>query len=512
MKTTSKSTTSGGFSRREIAQIMTGLLMAMSTALLANTVVYTALPPIMADLNGMQREYTWVITSSLLTMTISLVLWGKLSDLYDKKILTQISILISISGSIIAGSATSVPMLMTGRAMQGVAMGGLIAMMQAIMGVILDPRERARYAGYMGAVLSIATASGPLLGGVITDLLSWHWAFFICVPLPVIGMILIQAKLHLKPIERTSVKLDYMGAALIVVAAALPMLWITFAGNEFDWVSWQSACFIIGFLIATLLTVLVELRAANPIIPIRVLRNNTAALMILASIPAGLVLFGTAVFLAQYFQLGAGQSPTMAGVLTIPLVISQALSSIFGGQIVTRTGRWKPMLVAGGILMLVGLAGLGMINHNTGYLEIAVSMSLMGLGVGMLGQNMVLAVQNTVDVTDVGAASATIAFFRSLGGAVGVAVMGAILSNQVHSTITNRLLEMGIPLSQHPGGGSGQTDLDLSILPDSIREVVMDSYADSFGHIFLISAIVSIVTVVVLIIVKETRLRTTIEL
>lgn len=500
------------FSRRDIAQIMTGLLMAMSMALLGNTAVYTALPTIMADLNGSQREYTWVITSSLLTMTVSLVVWGKLSDLFDKKRLVQISILISIAGSLLAGFATSVPMLMSARAMQGVAMGGLIAMTQAIMGVILDPRERGRYSGYMGAVLSVATVSGPLLGGVITDQLSWHWAFFVCVPLPAIGMFLIHAKLRLGPIERTSAAFDIAGSLLIVIAAALPMLWITFAGNDFAWISWQSACFVAGIILAVAATVAVELRAAEPIIPIRVLMSNTAILMIVASAPAGLVLFGAGVFLAQYFQLGAGHSATTAGLLTIPMVISQALSAVIGGQIVTRTGRWKPILVAGSVLMVGGVAGLGTITHGSSYIGIAIAMTVLGLGIGVVGQNMVLAVQNTVDVTDVGAASATVAFFRSLGGAVGVAIMGAIVTIHVETSIANRLQEMGVPLDQYPGGNSGETLLDLSILPEPIRAVVMESYADSFGQMFAWSTIAVVISLVAVIIARETPLRNTIKL
>ncbi len=498
---------------REVIQVMTGLLAALFTALLSNTIVSTALPTIMADLDGTQRQYTWVITTSLLMMTISTPVWGKLSDLFDKKFLVQLTIVLFVVGSIAAGLSTSVAMMMGARALQGIAMGGLMALVQSIMGSIISPRERGRYAGYMGGVMGIATVSGPLLGGVITDGLGWRWTYFVCVPLAVMAMILIQMKLRIPPTLKRKVTIDYAGAVLIALSAALPMLWVTFAGSEYDWVSWQSAAFVGGFLVTGTLAVFVELRAPEPIVPIRVLRTNTAALMIVASLAVGVAMFGPAVFLTQYFQLGEGYSPTRAGLLILPMIIFQTLSSTIGGQIVSRTGRWKPIMVVGSTLMVVGLGGLGMVDHTTGYLWVAVSMALTGIGVGTLIQNIVLAVQNTVDVHDVGAASAAISFFRSLGGALGVSALGAILTNQVAAQIRERISEKGIPESQlGDTGGSGDTNLDLAALPGPIREIFQDSYADAFGHLFMISAAIAVITLVAVVAVRESHLRTTVEL
>ncbi len=498
---------------REVVQVMTGLLAALFTALISNTIVSTALPTIMADLNGTQRQYTWVITTSLLMMTISTPIWGKLSDLFDKKALVQLTIGLFVAGSVVAGFSTSIAMMMGARAVQGVAMGGLVALVQSIMASIVSPRERGRYAGYMGAVMGVATVSGPLLGGVITDGLGWRWTYFVCVPLAVIAVVLIQLKLRVPDRASRKVTIDYAGAVLLAISAALPMLWVTFAGSEYAWISWTSAVFIGAFLIVATAVVFVELRAPEPIVPIRLLANNTAALMIVASLAVGVAMFGPAVFLTQFFQLGEGYSPTQAGLLILPMIVCQTLSSTIGGQIVTRTGRWKPIMVIGSFLMVAGLIGLGMVDHTTGYPWVAVSMALTGIGVGALLQNIVLAVQNTVDVVDVGAVSAAISFFRSLGGAIGVSALGAILTNEVAVNIRSRLQEMGVSAAElGETGSSGETNLDLSRLPEPIRIAVNDSYADSFGHIFFIAAMVAIITLIAIVLVRETVLRNTVNL
>ncbi|GAA4824074.1 MDR family MFS transporter [Tomitella cavernea] len=497
------------YSHAEVLGVMAGLLAALFTAMLSTTVVATALPTIMADLHGTQRQYTWVITASLLMMTISTPIWGKLSDLFSKKLLTQLAILLFVAGSLAAGFSHSIALMMVARAVQGMAMGGLIALVQSVMGSIVSPRDRGRYAGYMGAVMTVATVSGPLLGGVITDGIGWRWTFFVCVPLAVVALAIIQWKLDLPAHPRDGrVRIDYLGGILLSIAAALPMLWVTFAGSDYAWISWQSGAFLAGFAVTAALTVLVELRAPEPMLPLRVLHNSTAVLMIVASLAVGVAMFGAGVFLTQYFQLGAGYTPTKAGMMTIPMIISQMLSATIGGQIVSRTGRWKPIMVVGSITMLAGLVGLGTISHTTSYPLVALYMVLLGLGVGTLVQNIVLAVQNTVDVAEVGAASAAIAFFRSLGGAVGVAVLGAVLTNLVAGNVREGLGQMGIPADRL--GSSGDTQLDVGGLPPEVRGVFHDAYADGFGPLFMIAAAIAVVTVLAVIAVRETPLRLTI--
>jgi len=497
--------TPGQLSHSQILKVMTGLLAALFTALLSSTIVSTALPTIMADLHGTQRQYTWVITASLLAMTISTPIWGKLSDLFDKKVLVQLSIVLFVAGSVGAGLSQTVAPMMTFRAVQGLAMGGLVALTQSVMGAMIAPRQRGRYSGYMGAVMAVSTVSGPLLGGVITDNANWRWCFFVCVPLAVVALILLQVTLHLPVTSKRSVKIDYLGAILIAGVAALPMLWVTFAGDRYAWVSWQSALFLGGFVVAVVLAVVTELKVSEPVVPIRVMRNRTTALMIVASIGVGVALFGSSTFLTQYFQLAGGHTPTRAGLMTIPLILCQMLTSTIGGQIVSRTGRWKPLMVLGGTMLFIGLLGLGTISHDTPYWQVAIAMSIMGVGIGALIQNIVLAVQNTVDVSQIGASSATISFFRSLGGALGVAVLGAILANHVQSKITSGLQTAGIS-----SRGQAGANLDLKDLPAPIQLIVRHAYGDSFGTLFLIAATFALITAVAILVVREVPLRNTV--
>ncbi|WP_084653282.1 MDR family MFS transporter [Nocardioides insulae] len=502
-------TPTGEFSHRQIVEVMIGLMAALFTAMISSTIVSTALPTIMSDLHGTQRQYTWVITASLLAMTITTPIWGKLSDLFDKKLLVQLSIILFVVGSVGAGFSQEIWQMMTFRAVQGVAMGGLTALSQSVIGSIIAPRQRGRYSGYMGATMAVATVSGPLLGGLITDHLDWRWCFFVCVPLAVIALILLQITLKLPPPEKRKVKIDYLGAILIAITAAAPMLWVTFAGEDYAWLSWQSAVYGAVFLLAAGLAVVVELKAAEPMVPIRVLGNSTTALMIVASIGVGTGMFAGATFLTQYFQLAGGNSPTKAGLMTIPLILAQLISSVGAGQIVTKTGRWKPVMVVGSILMVVGMIGLGTIDHDTPYWQVSIFMAVTGIGIGSLIQNIVLAVQNTVDVKDVGASSATISFFRSLGGAVGVSVLGALLATHVQDKIVAGLQSLGAAGGQLSGAGS---NLDIKDLPAPVQHIVHNAYGDSFGNIFLIAGIVAIVSVLAIVAVREVPLRTTVAM
>ena len=273
----------GEMSHRQILEAMTGLLAGLFTAMLSSTIVATALPTIIGDLNGTQRQYTWVITASLLATTVSTPIWGKLSDLFSKKLLVQLSLVVFVLGSVAAGASHTVGFLILCRVVQGLGMGGLTALTQSIMGAIIAPRQRGRYAGYMGAVMAVSTVSGPLLGGLIVDSsLGWRWTFYVCAPLAIISLFILQSTLHVKTVKRMP-KIDYLGALLITVASSLPLLWVTFAGHDFPWMSMQTAWYLGGTLLALVLLVVVELRAAEPIIPIRLLRNRTASLVIIAS-------------------------------------------------------------------------------------------------------------------------------------------------------------------------------------------------------------------------------------
>ncbi|MEU4291549.1 MFS transporter [Kribbella sp. NPDC026596] len=500
---------------REILEILIGLLAALFTAMLSSTIVSNALPTIIADLEGSQTQYTWVLTASLLATTVSTPIWGKLADLMSKKLLVQLAISLFVVGSALAGLSHTVPFLIGARVLQGLAMGGLMALAQAIIGAAIPPRSRGRYSGYMGAVMAVATVSGPLIGGVIVDTswLGWRWCFYVCVPLALVSLVILQKYLHL-PLIKREVRIDYFGAILISIAASLPLLWVTFAGQDFAWISWQSALFVGGTVLVGILAVLVESKVAEPLVPLKVVRQRTTALAIVASLAVGVAMFGSALFLGQYFQIARGYSPTEAGLLTIPMMLGSFLGSVGSGQMITRYGKWKRYLVSGGILLVLGLTLLGTIDHTSPYWYVGLGMLAMGLGMGMMMQNLVLAVQNTVDVREIGASSATVSFFRSLGGAVGVAVLGAVLATRVKDLIIEGVLsgpggaEAARKLQE--GGSDSTSLLDVNHLPPQLAELVRMSYGDATGRIFLIAAACALVGLVAAFFIKEVPLRKTV--
>ena len=499
----------GELTHREILEVLAGLLAALFTAIVSSTIVSNALPTIISDLEGTQSQYTWVITASLLAMTVTTPIWAKLSDLFNKKALVQTAIVLFVLGSMAAGISQNVGELLGARVVQGIGMGGLTALAQSIIGAVIPPRSRGRYSGYMGATMALATVSGPLIGGVIvdTDALGWRWCFFVCVPLAVVALVVLQKYLHV-PTYTRKVRLDLGGAFLIAVAASLPLLWVTFAGHDYDWISWQTGAFLGGAVVAALLAVLVESKHPEPMVPLSVVRDRTTALAILASLAVGIAMFGGSVFLGQYFQIARGYSPTEAGLLTVPMMLGSLVGTAGAGQIITRTGKWKRFLVAGSLLLVAGLGLLGTVDHTTPIWHLSLFMACMGLGMGMLLQNLVLAVQNTVDVTQVGAASGTVAFFRSLGGAIGVSVLGAVLANRVSDLMASGLARMGIDTS---GLGAGSGTLDLNAMPAPIRELTRASYGDATGRIFLIAAVVAVVSVLCVVAIREVPLRTTVR-
>jgi EmrB/QacA subfamily drug resistance transporter len=500
---------------REILEILIGLLAALFTAMLSSTIVSNALPTIIADLEGSQTQYTWVLTGSLLATTVSTPIWGKLSDLMSKKLLVQLAIILFVIGSALAGMAHNVPFLIGARVLQGLAMGGLMALAQAIIGAAIPPRDRGRYSGYMGAVIAVATVSGPLIGGVIVDTswLGWRWCFYVCVPLAMISLVMLQKYLHL-PFTKRQVKMDYLGAILISAAASLPLIWVTFAGQNFAWVSWQSALFVGGTLLLGILAVVAETRAAEPLVPLKVVKERTTALAIVASLAVGVAMFGSALFLGQYFQIARGYSPTEAGLLTIPMMLGSFLGSVGAGQLISRFGKWKRYIVAGGVLLVIGLVVLGTIDHTTPYWYVGLGMLAMGLGMGMMMQNLVLAVQNTVDVSQIGASSASVAFFRSLGGAVGVSVLGAVLATRVKDLLIQGLLAGpggAEAVRKLQEGGTGSTSLlDVNHLPPQLAELVRQSYGDATGRIFLIAAACGLISLIAVLFIKEVPLRRTV--
>jgi EmrB/QacA subfamily drug resistance transporter len=494
---------------RQIMEALTGLLAAFFTAILSSTIVANALPTIMSELKGTQTDFAWVITAALLANAATTPIWGKLADLFDKKVLVQLSIVIFVGGSVMAGFSESIPFLLTARVIQGIAMGGLTALAQAIIGSIIPPRERGKYSGYMGAVMAVGTAGGPLLGGFIVDsALGWRWTFFVCVPLAVVALILLQVTLKIPHVKRPA-KIDWVGAILLTSGVSLLLIWVSFAGKAdyYDWWSWQTAVMVGGGVLLLALLVLVESKVSQPIIPLKIISERTTALAIVASVAVGVAMFGSSTFLGQYYQVARGATPTEAGLLTLPMIAGNLIGSVVSGQLISRYGKWKRFLIGGTVLLIGGLALAGTMDHTTELWLTGLYTGIFGIGLGMLMQNLVLAVQNTVQAKDIGSASASVAFFRSVGGAIGVSVLGAVMANHVKDLATDGLAKMGIQAS----GNSGAT-LDLKDLPAPIADVMRAAYGDATAGIFMISAVVSVVALIAVIFIKEVPLRKTVDI
>ncbi|MEU4593208.1 MDR family MFS transporter [Micromonospora aurantiaca (nom. illeg.)] len=491
-------------SHRQILEALSGLLLGMFVAILSSTVVSNALPRIITDLRGGQSAYTWVVTSTLLATTATTPIWGKLSDLFSKKLLVQLSLVVFVLGSVLAGQAQTTGELIACRVVQGVGAGGLTALAQVIMATMIAPRERGRYSGYLGAVMAVGTIGGPLIGGVIVDTswLGWRWCFYVGVPFAVLALVVLQRTLRL-PVVKREVKIDWWGATLITAAVSLLLVWITLAGDKYDWISWQSGVMVAGAAALGVLAARVEKRAADPMIPPRLFRNRTITLAVVASIAVGVGMFGASVFLGQYFQISRGASPTMSGLMTLPMIGGLLVSSTVVGRIITSTGRWKSWLVIGSVLLTAGFALMGTMRADTPYWHLAVFMALIGLGVGMSMQNLVLAVQNTVRPDELGAASSVVAFFRSLGGAIGVSALGAVLGHRVTGYMADGLSRLGIPASGPGGGGLP----DVHTLPGPIRTVVEAAYGHAAGDIFLAAAPFGLLALVAVVLIREVPLR-----
>jgi EmrB/QacA subfamily drug resistance transporter len=498
-----------GMTHREVLTALSGLLLGMFVSMLASTVVGTSLPLIIADLEGDQGAFTWVITATLLATTVSTPIWGKLADLFNRKLLLQIALVIFVVASAAAGFAQDPGSLIAMRVFQGLGAGGLAALSQIVMADIISPRERGKYAGLFGAVMAIATIGGPLLGGVITDVLGWRWNFFVGLPIAVVALVLLQRTLHLPKRPKTKVSIDYLGIVLISAGVSLLLLWVTFAGNDFDWVSLPSLLMVGSAVILLVIAVVVELRVTEPVIPLGLFKDRTFTLAVVASLSVGVAMFGTAVFLSQYMQLARGATPTESGLLTIPMMGGVLIASTVIGALVSRRGRWKGFMVTGGVLMIVGSFMLSRLHYDTNFWYVGVSMFVLGAGVGMLMQNLVLVVQNTTALKTMGVATSAVTFFRSLGGTIGVAVMGSILgtvvAEQLKQSIAGLDPEQQVEASKILGAG---TIPQISELPGFLRVIVESAYGTGSGAVFLAAVPLAIVTLVAVAFLPNIRLGT----
>ncbi|WP_373692878.1 MDR family MFS transporter [Agromyces silvae] len=501
--------TESGMTHRAVLTALSGLLLGMFVSMLATTVVGSSLPVIISDLSGDQSAFTWVVTATLLATTVSTPIWGKLADLFNRKFLLQLALVIFVVSSAIAGFSQDPGMLITMRVFQGLGAGGLGALSQIVMADILSPRERGKYAGLFGAVMAIATVGGPLLGGVVTDAFGWRWNFFIGLPIAIVALVILQRTLHLPKAAKRKVSIDYAGIVLISSGVALLLIWVSLGGSQFEWNSVESWLMAVGGVVLLAIAVVVELKSKEPLIPLTLFKNRTFTLSVLASISVGVAMFGTAVFLSQYMQLARGATPTESGLLTIPMMAGVLISSTVIGALISRRGKWKAYVITGAVLMIAGTVLLSQLHYDTDFFYVGASMFVLGAGVGMIMQNLVLVVQNTTQVSTMGVATSAVTFFRSLGGTAGVAVMGSILgtvvADHVKSGIATLAPEQQAIAAKALAGGAIP---HVNELPDQIRVVVESAYGLGVGAVFLAAVPLAVITLITVIFLPNVQLGT----
>ena len=497
----------GTMTHRQVLEALSGLLLGMFVSILAGTVVSTSLPLIISDLDGDQSAYTWVVTGTLLATTVSTPLWGKFADLFNRKLLIQLALGVFVLGSALAGFSQDTNTLIMFRVLQGLGAGGMAALSQIIMADIISPRDRGKYAGLFGAVMAVGTVGGPLLGGVVTDAFGWRWNFFIALPVAIAAITLLQLTLHLPKHPKRKVHIDYLGAVLIAGGVSLLMVWVTLAGNQFEWASLASFLMVAGSAVLLIAAVLVEFKSPEPIIPLSMFKNRTFTLAVVASISVGVSMFGTSVFLAQYMQLARGATPTQSGLLTIPMMAGLLISSTLFGTIISRTGKWKAIMVSGAVLAVVGTVLLSTLTYETSLVLVGIYMAILGAGLGMLMQNLVLVVQNSIEIKNLGVATSAVTFFRSLGGTVGVSVLGSVLGTIVASEVKNGIGALA-PADQAAAAaalGSG-TIPRVAELPDAIAALVESAYGVGVGSVFLYSVPLALITLLGVIFLPNAKL------
>lgn len=493
---------------REVLSVLTGLLLVQFLGMLANTIVGNAMPVIVAEIGGNQTHYTWILTSGILANTVMTALAGKLADLYDKKKLFIISMVLFIIASLLCGLAQTPEMLIAFRVIQGLAMGMQVMLSMVIMATVIPPRERGRYNGYMGAVIAVATVSGPLLGGLIVDTpwLGWRWCFWVTIPFMVAAIWVISKRLHLPTMSRGKVHLDIAGAVLMTIAATSFLLWVSLIGAHTAATDPVAILLIALAVVATVAFVFVERKSPEPLIPMEILLHRNTVLAIVAVIGAGTIMFGANVFLGQYFQYGRGYSPTVAGLLSFPMMVGIVIASTWIGQLITRNGVWKKYVVWGMICLAVASVALCFVRQDTNLFFLAVIFFLAGWGLGAANQNLVLAVQNTVPLSQMGAATSTVTFFRNLGGAVGIQILGATYGAATNGYMRDRLGE----LPSVPSGASGS--LDLGALPEPAQTVAREAFGNSLWAVFGVSSVILIIGAIATVMMTGTSLRDTVDL
>jgi EmrB/QacA subfamily drug resistance transporter len=489
---------------RQVLIAFSGLSLVMLLAALDSTIVSTALPTIVGELGGLEH-LAWVVTGYLLAQTIVTPIYGKLGDLYGRRIVMQSAIVLFLIGSALCGMSRDMTQLILFRAIQGLGGGGLNVTTQAIVGDIVPPRERGRYQGIFGALFGLGSIAGPLLGGFFTTHFSWRWIFYVNLPLGIVAMVVLAATLPAQAPRRVHA-IDYAGAALLAVTLSAITIVADLGGSSQPWSSPLIVGLIVTALVAMTLFAVVERHATEPVLPPRLFGRRTFLVSTIAGLIVGFALFGSVTYLPVYLQVVKGVSPTRSGLQMVPMMLGMLVSSVISGQLISRTGRYKLFPVIGTAVMTVGLFLLSRLSIDNSATYASVLMLVLGLGIGMVMQVLVIAVQNDVEYRDLGVATSGATLFRLIGGSLGTAVLGAVFASRLAANLA-RLLPAGVPQS---GGAGGMTAQALAAMPPAARAAYGLAFTTSLNTVFLVATLVSAIGFVLCCFLPERPLRETI--
>ncbi|RZS87318.1 EmrB/QacA subfamily drug resistance transporter [Motilibacter rhizosphaerae] len=489
--------------QRQLITVIGALMLGMLLAALDQTIVSTALPRIVSDFGGVDK-LSWVATAYLLTSTAATPLYGKVSDMFGRKLVFQFAIVTFLLGSALAGASQNMGELIATRALQGIGAGGLMALVFAIIGDIVPPRERPKYMAPFVGVWGLASVAGPLLGGFFTQHLSWRWIFYVNLPVGAVTLVVVAAVLKL-PVHKQQHKVDYTGAALLVAAVTSLLLYLSWAGTEYGWVDGRSLALAALGVVLGVVFVLQERRAAEPIVPLDLFRNDVVSVTSVIGFVLGTVMFGSTIYIPLYLQIVKGYSPTESGLRMLPLMLGIAIASITSGRLISRFNRYKVFPIIGTITFTIGLFLMSRLAADTSALYSGIAMFVVGAGVGLVMQVLMVAVQNAVDFSVLGVATSMSTFFRSMGGTFGIAVLGAVLTSRLGNELADR-----VPASAAARlGDPKQLENPAAIvkLPEPVHGEVVESFVHALQSVFLWSIPVAVVAFVFSLLLREVPLR-----